>query len=159
MIPSTTTFVPAFTTVFQSPFESKPTSLGVLSAAEVMQAFKAIDWLKIRGQILATEEDDIKKYFYYFEIKYTDNQKAQNTLSIFGEYPQTEYYDQKMPLIFSIRLFRPKTQNITNIQKALRTTEMEKCNPDFVEKCLFAFINNDNDFLDNEVLNNIKLEK
>lgn len=155
MTQSTTTF----TTAFQSPFESKPTQLGVLSADEVMKEFKAIDWLKIRGQILATEEDDIKKYFYYFEVKYTDDQKAQNSLSIFGEYPQQEYYDQKTPLIFAIRLFRPKTQNITSIQKALRTTEMEKCKPDFVEKCLLAFINNDNDFLDNEVINNVKLDK
>ena len=159
MIPSTTTFVPAFTTAFQSPFESKPTQLGALSAAEVMQEFKAIDWLKIRGQILATEEDDIKKYFYYFEVKYTDNQKAQNTLSIFGEYPQQEYYDQKTPLVFAIRLFRPKAQNITSIQKMLRTTEMEKCKLDFAEKCLLAFINNDTDFLDNEVINNVKNDK
>ena len=148
-----------FTTAFQSPFEGKPTQLGVLSADEVMTQFKAVEWLKIRGQILNTEEDDIKKYFYYFETKYTDDQKAQNTLSIFGEYPQQEYYDQKVPLIFSIRLFRPKTQNITSIQKALRTTEMDKCSLVFVEKCLSAFLNNDNDFLDNEVIGNVKQDK
>ena len=148
-----------FTASFQSPFETKPTLLGVLSGDEVMTQFKAVEWLKIRQQILTTQEDDIKKYFYYFETKYTDDQKAQNTLSIFGEYPQREYYDEKTPLIFSIRLFRPKAQNITSIQKALRTTEMEKCSLVFAEKCLEAFINNDNDFLDNQVIGNVKSDK
>ncbi len=148
-----------FTTAFQSPFEGKPTQLGELSAEEVMTQFKAIEWLKIRTQILSSEDDDIQKYFYYFEVKYTDEQKAQNSLSIFGEYPQQEYYDQKTPLIFSIRLFRPKAQNITSIQKALRTTEMERCSLVFAEKCLSAFINNDTEFLDNEVINNVKQDK
>lgn len=145
---------------FQNPFNEFEESIIYRNEEQTVQSFLDINWEQLNIDIYERHDDVIHDY-YFFEVSYTDFSNQQNILNIGGAYTHGENLELN-GVQFDVRYTRPieKTSKgflglgTSKTKTVSSEIWMEECSKPFVVKCLKAFLDQDNAFLETEIINN-----
>jgi hypothetical protein len=147
-----------FETKFQDPFKREIQDFGLLDFDQVIDKFKTIDWVKLNNDTYE-KHDDVVEDFYFFEITFLDDVKNKNILNLSGQYISSDELKVSGTL-FTIEYFtyfEKIGKGIFGLGKERtewkeKQVHMEDCNINFAIQCLTAFMNNDQIFLKQKMI-------
>jgi hypothetical protein len=133
----------------QSPFTYEPDHFEVATKEEAIQLYNKIDWADLWKQIEATGSSQASDYYYYSITQ--KNSFAEDIQLIISGSVETD--------CVSVCYCRPKTVTKRFLFKSKEVvepryqTDMEDVPLPFASQCLTAFMNKDDLFLENEIIN------
>lgn len=135
----------------QSPFKSVVDKYPNSSVEDARLLFKAIDWKALWEKILASGSSQESDYYYY-EASYQNNAGERFMLHIACTVGED----------VSLRFFRPKTITKTvwfkkkEVLEPQFETQMDNVPVHFAYNCLMAFLNENNVFLENNIVQRVE---
>lgn len=146
-----------FKITYQNPFAQDLKNISFYSQEETITSFLAIDWAKLNLECFE-REGEVVHNFYFFDITAMEGQVATSSLTIPGQYTHGEQLERSGPLFDVIyqRQEEKKTRGFLGLgaektKLVAVTTHLPDSDQNFVTKCISAFLNDELEFLKNEV--------
>ena len=146
-----------FKITYQNPFEQDAKNIVFYNQEETINSYLAIDWTRLNLESFE-REGEVLHNFYFFDIAVVEDHVTTSNLTIAGQYTSGEQLAQMGPLFDVIyeRQQEKKTHGFLGLgaestKMVFSTTHLPDSEQNFVTKCISAFLNDDLEFLENEI--------